>query len=170
MDNYNYNVNGPDDQQQDNNKQSNNSQGNSYNQSNGNQNYNQNRQNNGFNNNNGNNGNYPNSNYPYNNFNGNYRQPATPRDSLAIVSLILGIASILSCFIFYISIPLAVVSVVLAILSRNRHGRFEGCAVGGLCTAIAGICASLLIVIMMIYVLRDPEMSKIIQDIYNTKR
>lgn len=119
--------------------------------------------NNNFNNNSFNNGN------PYYNQNNRYpQQPAAPKDNLALFSLILGIAGCFTSMVYYISIPCAVSCIVLAVLSRNRIGRFEGKAVAGLCLGISAICLTLFFFAMMLTMLQNPDIINYMNDYMNT--
>lgn len=92
------------------------------------------------------------------------QQPAAPKDHLALFSLLLGIAGIFSSMIYYVGIPCTVSAIVLAILSRNRRGRFEGKAVAGLCLGISGICLTIFFFTMMLTMLQNPELMNYMQE------
>ena len=123
-----------------------------------------------------NNGNNQNNNFPnnnYNNYNNNYNNqmnipPAKPKDNLALLSLIFGIASIVTSMLYYVGIPLAITAIVLSILSRNRQGRFQGMAVAGLCIGIAGIALGLIFFATMLAMFSNPDLVNYMQEIYNT--
>lgn len=112
--------------------------------------------------------------YNGNNQNPYYRQnqypqrPAAPKDNLALFSMILGIAGCLTSMIYYISIPCTVSCIVLAVLSRNRIGRFEGKAVIGLCLGISGICLTLFFFAMMLTMLQNPDIVNYMQEYMQT--
>lgn len=84
-------------------------------------------------------------------------QPPPPRNTLAIVSLVLGIASIpLACCGGYPGLVAGIAAIVLAVLARGKVRRGEagqaGLATAGMVTGIVGlvISAALLIVGMIL--------------------
>ena len=71
------------------------------------------------------------------NFQNNYQQPTKP-DALAIVSLILGIASIvLGCCVTYLGIALGVGGIICSVMSKKKQK--SGLATAGLVCSIIGI-------------------------------
>lgn len=74
-------------------------------------------------------GSYNNSNYPV-------RQKTS---GFAIASLILGIASIVTCCLGVFSIPLGALSILFAILSRRKSTGMPGMSIAGICTSIFGM-------------------------------
>lgn len=105
-------------------------------------------------------------NNPYNNqYNG--WQPVKQTDSFALASLLVGIAAIFTSFVFYISIPCSVVAVVLACISKNRKGRFEGKAIAGLCIGISAFIVTLFIFAMVLKMLNSPELIDALNQFYN---
>lgn len=136
----------------------NNGQFNGYNQNNG---YNPNRFNNGYNN-----GNQFN-----NGYNNNFNRPPyyqKPKDKLGLLSLIFGIASVLTSMLYFVGIPLAITAIVLSILSRSRIGRFQGTAVAGLCIGICGVCLGLLFFAVMLAMFSNPDFINALQQLYDT--
>lgn len=95
-------------------------------------------------------------------------KPATSHDHFGLLSLIFGIISIFSFFIFYISLIFSVSSIVLAVLSRSRAGRFEGKAVAGLCLSIAGIVVCLFFFILLLSAVKNPDFINYLNQFYNT--
>jgi len=70
--------------------------------------------------------------------------------------------------LYFLGVPLSVVSIVLAVLARSRAGRFEGKGVAGLCLGIVGVCLSLLFFAMMLSMLQNPELVQAIQELSNS--
>ena len=66
---------------------------------------------------------------------------------MAVVSLILGIISIVLCCIWYISLIAGVVSIVLAILYNKNNGR-NGMSTAGLVCSIIGIILAIAIIVI----------------------
>lgn len=60
-------------------------------------------------------------------------------NGFATAALVLGILSIVSVMIFYVSIPLAALAIVFAILSRGRYGKMATRAKAGIFLSLAGI-------------------------------
>ena len=86
-------------------------------------------------------------NQSFNEFNGgntNYTpQPPVkdPGHGLAIASLVLGIISLLSCCCVYLAVPVGIVGIVLAIISKSKSnsGTMETMAKIGLALSIVGV-------------------------------
>lgn len=116
------------------------------------------------NNNNYNNNSFNNGNPYYNPNNWRPQPPVVPKDNLALFSLLLGLAACFTSMVYYIGIPCAVSAIVLAILSKNRKGRFEGKAVAGLCLGISGVCLTLFFFAMMLTMLQNPEIMNYMQE------
>ena len=127
-------------------------------------NYDLNNNNQNSNNNSYNNGNNPN---PYYNPNNWQQRPAAPKDNLGLFSLILGIAGCFTSMIYYISVPCAASCIVLAILSKNRIGRFEGKAVAGLCLGISAICLTLFFFALILTMLQNPDIINYMNELQN---
>lgn len=75
--------------------------------------------------------------------NNNYQQPTPPEpkknDTLAIVSLILGIAAIvMGCCITYLGIALGIGGIVCSVMSKNKSGK-SGLGTAGMVCSIIGI-------------------------------
>ena len=79
---------------------------------------------------------------------------AQASQGLAIGSLICGIASIVFFCIWWLSIPLGIVAVVLAVMAKGKIARGEaggaGLAKAGMITGIIGAVLSLLLVLLAI--------------------
>lgn len=68
-----------------------------------------------------------------------------------IVSLVLGIISILTTFFWYISLPTGITAIVLGVQSYKKEGKKVGLA--GMITGIVGVSICLLIYITLIIIL-----------------
>ncbi len=68
-----------------------------------------------------------------------------------IVSLVLGIISILTTFFWYISLPSGIIAIVLGASSYKKEGKKLGLA--GLITGIVGISVCLLIYISLMIII-----------------
>ena len=68
-----------------------------------------------------------------------------------IVSLVLGIISILSALFYYISLPTGIISIVLGIKAYKKHGSKLGMA--GFITGIVGLAFTAFIYISLIILL-----------------
>lgn len=108
--------------------------------------------------------NFDNNNPYYNPNNHYYKPPTTPKDNLALFSLILSIIGCITSMMYYISLPCTISAIVLAILSKNRIGRFEGKAVAGLCLGISGIVLTLFFFALMLSMLQNPDLINYMQE------
>lgn len=71
-------------------------------------------------------------------------------DGLAIASMVLGIVSILICLWFYISLPCAVVGLVLGCVYRAKGGK-NGMSVAGIACSSVAIALAILMIVMVIF-------------------
>lgn len=85
----------------------------------------------------------------------NYQQPVPPNgpqnqgnDTLAIVSLILGIASIVLCCLWYLGLPLSIAGIVCSVMSSKKQK--SGLATAGLVCSIIGIVLVVFMIILVI--------------------
>ncbi len=76
-------------------------------------------------------------------------QQANGGAGLSIASMVLGIvALVLSCCIYYISIPCAVVGIVLAIISLKGQRDGKGMAIAGLVCSIVSLIPAIFVIVM----------------------
>lgn len=68
-----------------------------------------------------------------------------------IVSLVLGIISVLTVLFWYISLPTGIVSIILGAKSYKRIG--SGMGLAGMITGIVGVSLTLLIYISLVIIL-----------------
>lgn len=74
--------------------------------------------------------------------------PEKKTDALAIVSMILGIVSIiLVCCSPYVAVVVAIVGIVLSIISKKNNGK-SGMGTAGLICSIVGIALSVIMIIL----------------------
>lgn len=83
--------------------------------------------------------------------NNSYEQPVSPdpkkADTLAIVSLVLGIAAIVfGCCVTYLGIALGVGGIICSVMSKNKSGK-SGLGTAGLVCSIIGIVFALIWII-----------------------
>ena len=71
--------------------------------------------------------------------------------AFAIVSMVLGILSIVCCCIYYVGIVAAIIAVVFASVSRAKMGYFDGFAIAGLITGIIGIVFGAAMIVVDIF-------------------
>ncbi len=116
----------------------------------------------------------------YNNYNGksgynndynngyNNGYPEKRRNPLAIASLITGILSLLCIVVPYFGLPLAIAGIVTAILSRHQGGAnyMSGMAVAGLVLSIVGLVMCAFLMIMIVYMVLNPEYLETIYEEY----
>lgn len=89
------------------------------------------------------------------------------RRTLSTVSFILAIISVAAFQIFFISLPCAAVSIILALISRSGK-KLEQRARFALITAAIGAVMSICVTSMAIYqLMHDPELLASVQSIYN---
>jgi hypothetical protein len=85
--------------------------------------------------------------YGNDSFNHDPTPPPPPEGSKtkAIISMILGILSLLLCCCWYISVPLAIASLVLGILAIKNNEPGRGMAIAGIVTSSVGIVLLILL-------------------------
>lgn len=67
---------------------------------------------------------------------------------LAIASMVLGIvALVLSCCIYYVSIPCALIGIILGGVSLAQHKPGKGMAIAGLVTSIISIIPAIIVIV-----------------------
>ena len=76
-------------------------------------------------------------------------------DMFGIIAMILGILSLVLSWFWYISLPLGIIAIILAIMSMNRAkktGGSKGMAIAGLVCGILGSLSALIIMILVLTV------------------
>lgn len=92
-----------------------------------------------------------------------YRQnpPAVRRNPFTIVSLIMGICSLVTICTAILPLPLGALGILFAILSYRKGRHMDTMAIAGIATSCVGLLFSLVVVgmgfAMMPSMLRDPE-------------
>jgi hypothetical protein len=75
----------------------------------------------------------------------------------AITSLVLGLSSVFLCFCWFLTIPMAIVTIILSVLARKDvtrgTGGGNGMAIAGLVLGIVGLIFS----IVAIFIWLDPQ-------------
>lgn len=69
---------------------------------------------------------------------------------MAIASMVLGILSIITFLIFFISIPLGILAIVFGVIANKKQK--NGMATAGLVTGIVGIALSLIIIGLALWI------------------
>lgn len=82
--------------------------------------------------------------------------PKQPSSGLSIAGMVLGILSILSFLLFFVSIPLGILAIIFGIVGIATK-RGKGMAIAGLITGILGIAASVLIIVFAVNVATQCE-------------
>ncbi len=101
--------------------------------------------------------------YQNNNWNG---EPRPSTNTLGLVSLIVSIISgMLCCFVPYISIPLAIVGIVLGIISLKKPGG-KGMGVAGICIGGVMLIAGILLLVMVFQMMRSPDFYQYFRQFY----
>lgn len=76
--------------------------------------------------------------------------PEKKADACAIISLIVGILSILlACCYPYVGVVLAIVGIVLAVVSKKKNGK-SGLATAGLICSIVGVALTIIMIILVV--------------------
>ncbi len=74
-------------------------------------------------------------------------QQSKKTNGLAVASLICGILSLVCCCCGYLTLPLGIAAIILAICSRKGDAKMSGLAIAGLVCGIIGATIGLLIVV-----------------------
>jgi Na+/H+-dicarboxylate symporter len=76
-----------------------------------------------------------------------------PVNGLAVAGLVLGILSVLLCWLHLFDLPIAVVGLVLSIVGLGRSnqlgGSGRGMAIGGIVTSAVGLAAALTVMVLL---------------------
>lgn len=79
--------------------------------------------------------------------------PTGEKKTLSIVSMSLGIASVVLALFWFLAIPLGAAAIILAVMGKKREPNAKGFWLTGLITGIAGVVLALLIVVIGIIAL-----------------
>lgn len=74
--------------------------------------------------------------------------PKSQRKGFSVVSMILGIGSILAFLLWFISIPLAIAAIIFGLVGMARGGK--GMAVAGIATAFVGVLFTVLAIFLFL--------------------
>ena len=84
----------------------------------------------------------------------------TGANGLGTAALVLGILSIVFCWLWYIGGTLAVLAIIFGIIGRGRAARGEasnrGSATGGLVTGIIGLVATIAVIVALVALVNSP--------------
>ena len=80
-----------------------------------------------------------------------YQYPPQPKqvNGLAVASLVTGLLSVLTCFIFFLSIPLGIVGISLGCAAQSK-GPKSGLAVAGIVLGVAGVVLTAFFYLMLL--------------------
>lgn len=67
---------------------------------------------------------------------------------LAITSMVLGILSLVCCFVYCGSIPLAIVSIILGVIVLVQKKKGKSFAIAGIVTSVVGVLMSIAILVL----------------------
>ncbi|MBP3489008.1 MAG: DUF4190 domain-containing protein [Roseburia sp.] len=70
-------------------------------------------------------------------------------DGLAVASMVLGIISIMICIWFYVSLPCAIIGLILGCVYRAKGGK-SGMSVAGIACSSVAIALALLMVLLIV--------------------
>jgi uncharacterized membrane protein len=93
-----------------------------------------------------------------------YNEQARGTRTFAIVSLVLGILSVVCCCLTELGLVIGIAAIVFALVSRKMNGYFDSFAITGL---IFGIFGAVLCAIVMVIVL-SPQFQYYYEQIYNS--
>ena len=70
----------------------------------------------------------------------------TEKKGLSIASMVLGIVSIITYCIFFVSIPCSILAIIFAIIGKNKGGK--GMAIAGLVCGIIGLAVQIYVFVV----------------------
>ncbi|HKM33409.1 MAG TPA: DUF4190 domain-containing protein [Lachnospiraceae bacterium] len=85
--------------------------------------------------------------YPYQPYRPYQPYQTEPKNTFAVVAMVLGLCSILSLCTFFLPLPLGALSIVFVILSRRQGRKMSSPAVTGLVTSLVGIGVGLVFLV-----------------------
>lgn len=71
----------------------------------------------------------------------------TEKKGLSIASMVLGIVSIITYCIFFVSIPCSILAIIFAIIGKNKGGK--GMAIAGLVCGIIGLAVQIYVFVVI---------------------
>lgn len=94
--------------------------------------------------------------------------PKPPKNTLGMVSMIIGIVSIVfCCFLPYLSIPLDIVAIVLGIIALRKPGG-KGMAIAGIIIGAVILIAGIILLGMVAYFITTPEFQHYFNELYDS--
>ncbi len=103
-----------------------------------------------------------------------YMEVKSKSRGFAVASLVLGILSVVCCCFLYVTLAMAILSIIFAIVSRRKMGYFDPLALAGLILGIIGAVfgvANIAFEVMVRMGMFDEllqEYEKMFEDIYGT--
>jgi len=97
-----------------------------------------------------------------------YREVMQPKHNSrvwSVLSLILGIVSIICCCVWWIGVVCGVASIAFAIVSRVSLGYFDGLSIAGLITSIFGLMFGIFIIILEFIIVNSPEYAEFLKEV-----
>lgn len=85
--------------------------------------------------------------YPYQPYRPNQPYQTEPKNTFAVVAMVLGLCSLLSLCTFFLPLPLGALSIVFVILSTRQGRKMSGPAITGLVTSLVGIVVGLIFLV-----------------------
>jgi hypothetical protein len=82
-----------------------------------------------------------------------YYHPQYPPGSspgLGIASMVLGIFSLITCWVFYIAIPCSILAIILGAVGNKPIRRGRGMAVAGIATGIIGLVLAVIFIVLIV--------------------
>jgi FtsH-binding integral membrane protein len=87
--------------------------------------------------------------------------------AFSIVSLVTGILSVLCCCFYWVSLPLGIIAIVFAAISRYKLGYFDGMAIAGLILGIFGTVIGTVVIILSFSPIVHTVISEITKELPN---
>lgn len=88
-----------------------------------------------------------------------YPQPEVKgKSGMSIASMVLGIVSIVFFCAWYLSGPMAIVSIILGAISLKKKKAGKGMSIAGIICASVGLILAIAMMIFAIYVIQHPEL------------
>ena len=87
--------------------------------------------------------------------------------AFSIVSLVTGILSVLCCCFVWVSLPLGIIAIVFAAISRHKLGYFDGMAIAGLILGIFGTVIGTVVIILSFSPIVHTVISEITKELPN---
>ena len=83
----------------------------------------------------------------------------------SVLSLILGIVSIICCCVWWLGLVAGVASIAFAIVSRVSLGYFDGLSIAGLITSIFGLMFGIFLIVISFVIVSSPEYAEFLAEL-----